>query len=126
MNLVLDASAIMALILDEPGSHRVVSVLGEAFASTVSLAEIAAKLAERGMDRESFASLPSRLPVQYAPFDETQAMLSGLLRPLTRHKGLSLGDRCCLALALDRGIGVMTADRAWAGLDLGIPIEVIR
>jgi PIN domain nuclease of toxin-antitoxin system len=110
----------------EPGGRRVGAVLDGAFASTVSLAEIAAKMGDHGIDRAQSEMMINELVMPFLPFDEAQAVLSGLLRPITRHRGLSLGDRCCLALAMDRGVGVMTADRAWAGLDLGIPIEVIR
>ena len=60
------------------------------------------------------------------PLSAAQASAAGLLRRMTRAQGLSLGDCCCLALALERGARVMTADRAWAGLDLGVEIEVIR
>ena len=126
MKVVLDTSAILALIWGEPGEDRVAAVLGDALASTVSLAEVAAKMGDRWMDRTKSAQLVNQLALPFIGFDEKQAVLSGLLRPLTRHKGLSLGDRCCLALAKDRGVGVMTADRAWSALDLGIPIEVIR
>ena len=60
------------------------------------------------------------------PFDESLAVEAGFLRPATRQYGLSLGDRACLALALRERIPVVTADRAWSQLDLGIDIQVIR
>ena len=60
------------------------------------------------------------------PLTVGQAMLAGLWRPATRLRSLSLGDRCCLALGLDLGAEVYTTDRAWAGLDLGVRVRVIR
>ena len=64
--------------------------------------------------------------VEIVPFDEPRAYDTASLRSLTRAKGLSLGDRACLALARERGVPAVTADRAWAALDLGIEIELIR
>ena len=46
-----------------------------------------------------------------APVTEGQALDAARLRPLTKHLGLSLGDRLALALARDRGAPIMTTDR---------------
>ncbi len=84
------------------------------------------KLTEKGYGQSEVAALVSPFRAKSHPLSSGQAMRAGLWRNATRSLGLSLGDRCCLALAMDLKATVFTADRAWAGLDLGIPIRVIR
>lgn len=123
---VLDASAILAFLQDEPGSDRVIEALPEAIISTVNLSEVAAKLFDAGLSREDVSEALGFLSGQVVEFDREQAMEAGALRPLTRIAGLSLGDRACLALASDRGQAAMTTDRAWSTLKVDMDIEVIR
>ncbi len=66
------------------------------------------------------------LGVVFEPFTADHAETAALLRARTRERGLSLADRACLALALDRGLKVVTADRAWAELGLEVKVELIR
>lgn len=124
--VVLDASALMAFLRNEPGSDIVQSVLADAVISTVNLSEVLAKATElpKGFDAAKAALRGLQLSV--APFDERQAEIAASLRPATRPLGLSLGDRCCLALGIAEALSVMTADRDWAKLQLGITIQVIR
>ena len=68
----------------------------------------------------------ARLNLRVVAFDEPQARAAARLRFLTRHIGLSLGDRACLALGDRLGCPVVTADRVWASLDVGVAIVVIR
>jgi ribonuclease VapC len=124
--IVLDASAVLAVLQRERGQERVVEVLHDAIISAVNLAEVATKLTEKGWSADQVQDLLAPFMVLSVDFSAPQAIRAGLLRAATRRFGLSTGDRCCLALAMERSVGVMTADRAWAGLDLGIPIEVIR
>ena len=126
MMIVLDASALLALSLGEPGAEHVADVLADAVISAVNLCEVLTRLADLGADpRQAAQDIAAReLPV--IAFDPAQAILAAVLRPATRHLGLSLGDRCCLALAIARKARVVTADRAWAGLDVGVGIDVIR
>ncbi len=94
--------------------------------STVNYAEVVSKLVEHGRyDEETQADLAS-LPVQLVPLDPETGRLAGLMRAQTREAGLSLGDRCCLALAKTKGVAAVTTDRAWAELDLEITIELVR
>ena len=81
---------------------------------------------ERGFSGAVVQAHIDRSEVIVVPFDARQAIIASDLRPSTRHLGLSLGDRACLALANSLGAPVMTADRAWAALDVGISITVIR
>lgn len=126
MTTVLDASALIALVKGEPGAHRVAECLDEALISAVNWSEVVASLMRRPEIPGQLALATETLAGRVVAFDAGQAETSGRLLPLTRHLGLSLGDRCCLALARSVGVPVMTADRAWAVLDVGVAIEVIR
>ncbi len=124
---VLDASAALAVLKREPGEDRVTEALGAgAVISAVNLSEVVAKLAGRGMPEAEIREDIRGLRMDVAPFDADAAFAAGLLIPLTRSAGLSLGDRACIALGQRRGLPVLTADAAWAGLDLGVEITVLR
>lgn len=126
MSVVLDASALLAYLQNEPGSDSVRAVLEGAVISTVNWAEVIQKAragkAEIGGLREDFEALGLKLE----PFTAAQAEGAGGLWERTRQLGLSLGDRACLALGLERGETVYTTDSAWKRLNLGIAIEAIR
>jgi ribonuclease VapC len=124
--IVLDASALIAVLREEPGAATVEAVLDAAAVSTVSLSEVQAKLVERGTPAELAWSWLLDLDLAVIDFDAAQARMAGDLRYLTRARGLSLGDRACLALARALGVPAMTADRAWAGLKVGIEIRSVR
>ncbi|MFZ0418299.1 MAG: type II toxin-antitoxin system VapC family toxin [Candidatus Sulfotelmatobacter sp.] len=125
--VVLDASAILAVIDGEPGAEKLTAaLLARAVASTVNLAEVHTKLVSRGWPPAQAwedASSPVR---EVLPFDEEQARLAGDLVAHTRHIGLSLGDRGCLALAMVLKVPAYTAEKAWKGLKLDVRIHVIR
>lgn len=124
---VLDASAVLAVLKHEPGEERVTEALvAGAVISTVNLSEVVAKLAGAGAPEAGIRARIAGLRVDVAPFDADAAFAAGLLIPLTRSAGLSLGDRACIALGQRRGLPVLTADAAWAGLDLGVEITVLR
>ena len=123
---VLDASAVLAFLRDEPGWRRVEELLGDAIISTVNLAEVASRLSDLGMSPENVTIALTELLDLSVAFDAPQALEAGHLRSLTRNKGLSLGDRACIALARTVGGIALTADRAWAELDIGVGIELIR
>lgn len=127
VTVAIDASALLALVFDEPGGERVAEVdAASRRVSAVSLAEAMSKLVERGWtDEEAETALDSFLPF-VAPFDVEHALRTGSLRRETRHRGLSLGDRACLALASVEGGRAMTADRKWAEVDLPVEVEFIR
>ncbi len=122
---VLDASAILALLQGERGSEAVLEALPGAAVSTVNLSEVVAKLAGHGMPLVEIRQALT-LGLEVVPFTEDLAYAAGELRPLTRDRGLSLGDRACLALAKTMDLPVLTADRAWASLDLGVEVRLAR
>jgi PIN domain nuclease of toxin-antitoxin system len=123
---VFDASALLAHIGQEPGSDGIDELAVEALMSAVNLAEVFAKLAERGLSQDEADMIVYRYRLEVVPFDEEMARQTGALRPATKALGLSLGDRACLALARRERLPILTADRSWAKLDLGIPIKVMR
>lgn len=123
---VLDASVVLAAIFGELTADEAEYWLLEACISTVNLAEVVTKLSERGFSPETIANGIANFNLEAIPFDRGQAERAGLLRSDTRHLGLSLGDRACLATATELDLPAATADRSWAELDLGIAIEVIR
>ncbi|GAA4109474.1 type II toxin-antitoxin system VapC family toxin [Aminobacter aganoensis] len=124
--IVLDTSAVLAAMLQESGAERVHAIVDESIVCTVNVTEIISKLADKGYDEIEVRQQYENLRLQVAPFDHHLALIAGHLRPMTRHKGLSLGDRACLALAIREGATAFTADRKWADLDVGCRIEIIR
>ncbi len=124
-SVVLDASALLALLYDEPGAAVVKADIDHAVISSVNLSEVVAKLTESSTVEESKALVAS-LGLPVIAFDEVQAHAAGALRPLTRVAGLSLGDRACLACAQGLGATILTTDRAWKNLTVGLRIRVIR
>jgi ribonuclease VapC len=124
---VLDSSAILALIFEEPGRELVAELLNDAIAlSTVSLAEAHTKLIQRGTASEQAWTGITSLGCELSAFSIEQARIAAELIASTRPYGLSLGDRACLALAIERKAKVYTTDRTWKNLSLGIEVEVIR
>lgn len=126
MIYILDSSAVLAAYNNETGGDKVRSTDGQRMMSAVNFSEVEAKLLERGMTHDVIRQLESYLPCEIIDFDRHQAGLTAKLRPHTKHRGLSLGDRACLALAIQQKATVLTADRVWAELELGLKIEVIR
>jgi ribonuclease VapC len=126
MTVVLDASAVLAMLWHERGGDRVAAVSDDTMVSVVNLSEVVAKMLNRGFTEAQAREVAEQIESAIIPFDEDQAMTTGLLRASTRARGLSLGDRACIALATARGARIMTADRALADLDIGVAVEVIR
>ena len=123
---ILDSSAVLACIRGEPGGDVASAAFGESLISAVNLCEVVAHLVDRGIPEADAFGLAGNAPYVVAEFDEGLALKAGALRAATRRLGLSLGDRACLALALREGLPVLTADRAWASLDIGVEIRLIR
>ena len=128
ISAVLDASALLALLLGEPGSEKVRAVLDESALTTVNLAEVVGHFARNGAVERDIRPVLDPLPVDLIGFDEELAFTAGLLLPATRQAGLSFGDRACLALALRLGVRALTADRSWQSVAdaIGVEIDLIR
>ena len=124
---VLDASAILAVLLQEPGHEKLTAaLLSEAVASTVNLAEVQTKLVRRGGAPDEAWSDAVSVIRELVAFDEEQARRAGGLVAQTQSLGLSLGDRACLALGVTLRSPIYSADRSWKRLSVGVPIHIIR
>ena len=126
VEVVLDTSAILAVINEEPGAEIVRPALDHAIINTVTLAEVITKMADWGMSENDVQDRLNDLDIRIVPFDEDQAYRTGMLRPATRRFGLSLGDRACLALGMISNSPVLTADRNWARVPLDLDLRLIR
>lgn len=128
MSVVLDASALLALILDEPGAQRVEPVLPDAIISSVNLCEVVSKLQDKGMRDANILRVLATLDLDVRPQTQEQAIAAGLLRRVTRSVGLSLGDRACLALAQSLAVPAYTTETRWPEIAdaCGVVVERIR
>ncbi|WP_421786303.1 PIN domain-containing protein [Hyphobacterium sp.] len=123
---LLDSSVILSILGQEDGYEAAIPFLDNASISSVNYAEIVAKLSERRFPDAAIDLMLDQFQLRILPFDAAAARRAGLLRSLTLDAGLSLGDRACLAVAIESGLRVVTADRAWAAVDCGVDIRVIR
>ena len=124
--VVLDASAVLAYLRRETGGDVVGPLFDVAAITTVNLAEVMGRLIAVGQTSDAAKQTVDVLSMRHVVFDEALALDTAALLPLTRRLGLSLGDRACLALARAESLPVLTADRAWASLDIGVDIRMIR
>lgn len=123
---VLDTSAVLAIFNQEPGAETIVGIVRQSAISTVNLAEIATKLNQWAVPPEQIMRWVDGLEVEIVAFTEDQAIAVGSLRNLTHERGLSLGDRACLALAQRLSIPAYTSDRKWSEIGIGINVVQLR
>lgn len=127
--LILDASAIVAFLLDEPGQEIVAeAILDGALACTANLAEVMTLLVRGGMSMADAGQVITELPIGRVNLDLDLALNAGALVVHTKPFGLSLGDRICLALAAREGLPALTGDREWTNVAplIGISVRLIR
>jgi ribonuclease VapC len=126
--VVLDASALLALLQDEPGGDRVVDVLALSLISAVNFAEVVSHFIRNGMPDHVVDAMLRPLPVRVIDADVNLARSAGQLRAITANAGLSLGDRFCLALARRETLPAWTADKQWSlvAQKVGVNVVVIR
>ena len=126
--VVLDASAVLAFLKDEPGGERVAGVMGTGLIATPNLAEVAQRLRKDGMDLAKVRHTIERLKLRSVAPDVALAFDAGTMVEQTTKRGLSLADRFCLALARREGATALTADRAWAEVAdaVGVKVEMVR
>jgi len=123
--IVIDSSALIALVRQEPGADRVAAAIDGAFVSAVILAESLSKIADFGYDPEAVRTGFLAAGINVTAFGPADVGAVVALHGFSKQR-ISLADRFCLALALDRNLPVLTGDRAWAGLGLPLKIELIR
>lgn len=124
--VVLDASALLALLAEEPGADQVEALLEGAAMSTVNLSEVIQKSEQHGIDTEGLEFDLEALGVEFHPFDMPQSRATANVWARVPRAGLSLGDRACLALAGSLGRTAVTTDRRWSAARHGIQVRVIR
>ena len=123
---MLDASAVLVLLLDEPGADVVSDVLTNGVLSAVNLAEVLSKLTDRGAEVSGLADRLRAAGVLVEPMTQADAEKVAALRRTDDRRVLSFGDRCCLALGHRLDMPVLTADRVWSEMDCGVEIRQVR
>jgi PIN domain nuclease of toxin-antitoxin system len=122
---VLDSSAILAVLHQEPGADKAIAYFPDSVVSSVNAAEVLTKLIEKSNDIEMATKAFELLQLAVVDFDIAHAEKAAELRPLTRNLGLSLGDRSCLTLAMLSKATAVTADKAWKKIKF-CPVDLIR
>jgi PIN domain nuclease of toxin-antitoxin system len=125
MSVVLDASALLALLRGEAGAKKVEGALAGARMSVVNMAEVATHYHKLGMPDEEVDAMLRPLPVELVPADAALAREAARLRRHTVEGGLSLGDRFCLALAKRDGLPAWTSDRKWKEIAVAAEVKVV-
>lgn len=125
--VVLDASAVLALLFNETGSELVARHLQQnhCIVGAGNYAEIISRLLDRGLAPSEVQAALSELNIHWQDNSKTDGETAGFLRPSTRAAGLSLGDRLCLALAQRLEATVVTSDRAWLDLANALHLTII-
>ena len=123
---VWDASTLLFVLLQEPGWEDWATELPESVMTTVNLSEVMTKIMSLGGVPAATREVLEALPIEVHDFSSELAFLAASLRRPTKPQGLSLGDRACLALGASLGLPVLTADRVWGELDVGVEISLVR
>jgi ribonuclease VapC len=125
-SLLLDASALLALVFEEPGAETVLAALDGAAIGAVNQAEVVELAGRRGLDPARAAAWAGELALPVIGFTAPMAARTGALLAAFRRRGLSLGDAACLGTAGVLGLPVLTADRLWTELESGVAVRLIR
>lgn len=123
---VLDASAVLAYLQAEPGGETVAELLPSSVISAINYGEVVNKLIRSGLSGDAAVRVTNQLACDVRPLDRHVAAEAAKLYFVTYAAGLSLADRCCLALAKQEGAPAVTADKAWSSIDAGVVVELIR
>lgn len=124
--VVVDASALLALIRNESGAQVIEELLGSIIMSSVNVSEVASILLDSEMSPKEAEEVIEPFISSIMPFDFKQSIECASLKKTTKHLGLSLGDRACINLGIQLGLPVYTADKIWAKLKLDCTIILIR
>ncbi len=124
--IVFDASALLALLLKEPGHEIAADNLFNALISAINYSEVLTRLSRQRISPGESAPRIAGLGIEVVDFDQSHAIIAAEIRELGRAAGLGLADCCCLALAVQRQLPVLTADRVWKSLELELDIQLLR
>ena len=116
----------IAVVRGEKGSAAVAGFVHDARMSSVNYLEVLRTLGGVGLAIDVCELVVDALQVEILPFTQNQARIAAQLHATTASSGLSLGDRACLALAIDLGEQAVTADRAWADIDVSAEVVLVR
>lgn len=125
MSVVLDASALIAMLKGEKGSAKVAGAIAGARVSSVNYAEVVGHFIYAGMPAHEVDAMLQPLPIDVVAADAALATLAGRLRAVTAEAGLSLGDRFCLALAHRDGLPAWTSDQSWKTIAAAAGVKVV-
>jgi len=126
-SIVFDASAILALLRDEPGANIVARYIGDGLISGVNLQEVIKSLLRREVPIDAALAMLDALHLDVRPHGRDDAVAAARLYPATKEFGSGLGDRTCMALAIAEGLPVLTADREWARIEIpGLKLLLAR
>jgi PIN domain nuclease of toxin-antitoxin system len=123
--IVLDASALLTMLKGERGAAKVANAIAGARITTVNYAEVVSHFVHAGMPEREVDAMLDPLPITIVPVDKALAQLAGRLRVVTSDAGLSLGDRCCLALARRDSLPAWTSDPAWKAIADATQVKVV-
>lgn len=123
--IVLDASALLAMIKGERGAAKVAAAIATARISVVNYAEVVTHFIHAGMPEREVDAMLDPLPIAIVPVDKALAQMAGRLRAATAEAGLSLGDRFCLALARRDGLPAWTSDLNWKKVAVATDVKVV-
>ena len=124
--IIFDSSAILALLNEETGKEIASENLDRAIVSTINITEVATVLIRKGLNSKEIFNLLKETFLHIEDFDLEQSFIAASIDEVTKNRGLSLGDRACLALAKSKNLPVLTADKAWKELDIEVKIKLIR
>ena len=122
--IVLDASALIAMLKQEPGGDRVAAIIGDTKITAINYAEVISHFCHAGMPTIEVDAMLRPLPMVVVSADEKLARLAGHLRTMTSSAGLSLGDRFCVALAQLEKLPAWTFDRNWQAISEAVQVEI--
>lgn len=126
-SIVFDASAILALLRDEPGADVVAQYIGDGLISSVNFQEVIKGLLRREVPIDAALAMLDALHLDVRPHGRDDAIAAAKLYPATKEFGSGLGDRTCMALAIAEGLPVLTADREWAKIEIpGLTLSLAR
>lgn len=123
--VILDASALLAMLKGERGADKVAGAIADARISAVNYAEVVSHFIHAGMPEREIDAMLDPLPMTVVPIDKALADSAGRLRAITARAGLSLGDRFCLALARRDGLPAWTSDQAWNSIVDAAGVEIV-